>query len=119
MNDIFILRRPLVFPVVQINSIERICCVDIITYPSGKLVDYSANFEQKKILMGFFLLTWFNFNARMDKVIKYAIKCELKLLILSQTSTAVPLKFGNRYVISCHILLGMLLFIHAEIKVPC
>ena len=38
------------------------------------------------------------------------------LLILSQTSTVQPLKFGNAQVISSHTLLGMWLIIHAGIK---
>ena len=44
------------------------------------------------------------------------IKCGLKLLIHSQTSTIAPLKFGNGKVISSHTLLGMWLFIHVRIK---
>ena len=45
------------------------------------------------------------------------MKCGMKLLIYSQTSTVQPLKFGNGEVISSQILLGMGLLIHAEIKV--
>ena len=41
----------------------------------------------------------------------------MKLLIHSQTSTVPPLKFGNEYVISYHILLGMWLLVNAVIKV--
>ena len=37
------------------------------------------------------LLTWINFNPRMDKVITSIIKYEMKLLIHSQTSTAAKL----------------------------
>ena len=44
------------------------------------------------------------------------IKCGLKLIIHSQTSTIAPLKFGNGKVISSHTLLGMWLFIHVRIK---
>ena len=44
------------------------------------------------------------------------IKCGLKLLIHSQTSTIAPLKFGNGKVISSHTLLGMWLFIRVRIK---
>ena len=44
------------------------------------------------------------------------IKCEMKLLIHSQTSTVQPLKFGNGQVISSHTLLGMWLLIHAGLK---
>ena len=48
------------------------------------------------------------------------INCGMKLLIHSQTSTAQPLKFGNGWVISSHILLGMNLLIHSGIKSkPC
>ena len=44
----------------------------------------------------------------------------MKLLTHFQTSTVVPLKFGNGYVISSHTLFGMRLLIHAGIKVfPC
>ena len=39
--------------------------------------------------------------------------CGMKLLIHSQTSTVQPLKFGNGWAISSHILLGMWLLIHA------
>ena len=41
----------------------------------------------------------------------------MKLLIHSQTSMVVPLKFGNEQVISVHTLLGMWLIIHAVIRV--
>ena len=41
----------------------------------------------------------------------------MKLLIHSQTSTAVLPKFGNVNVISYHTLLGLWLLIHAGIKV--
>ena len=41
----------------------------------------------------------------------------MKLLIHPQSSTFAPLKFGNRYIISPHILLGMCLLIHGEIQV--
>ena len=37
-------------------------------------------------------------------VIIRIIKCEMQLLIHSQTSNAAPLKFGNWYVIPSHIL---------------
>ena len=40
------------------------------------------------------------------------MKCEMKSLIHSQTSTVAPLKFGNGLVIPSHTLLGMLLVIH-------
>ena len=36
---------------------------------------------------------------------------------ITQLSMVVPLKFGNGYVISSHILLGMLLIIHDGIKI--
>ena len=38
-------------------------------------------------------------------------------MIHSPTSTVPTLKFGYGYIISLHILLGMLLFIHAGINV--
>ena len=41
----------------------------------------------------------------------------MELCIRSQTSTVHPLKFGNGLMISSHALLGILLFIHAGIKV--
>ena len=41
----------------------------------------------------------------------------MKLLIRSQTSMVVPLKFGNGWAISFHTLLGKWLLIHAGIKV--
>ena len=43
------------------------------------------------------------------------IKCGIKLLIHSQTSTVAP--FGNLYVILAHTFLGMWLLMHAGIKV--
>ena len=33
------------------------------------------------------LLTWFNFNPSMDKFVTCPVKCEMKLLIISQTLT--------------------------------
>ena len=39
-----------------------------------------------------------------------------ELLFHSQTSMAALLKFGNVWIISYYTLLGMWLFIHAEIK---
>ena len=39
--------------------------------------------------------------------------CGMKWLILSQSTTVHPLKFGHRSVISSHTLLGMWLRIHA------
>ena len=45
------------------------------------------------------------------------IKCGMKLLIHSQTSTVQPLKFVNGYVIASQSLLGMCLIIYAGIKV--
>ena len=45
------------------------------------------------------------------------IKCRMKLLIHSQTSTVEPVKFGNEEVISSHTLMGMPLLIYAGIKV--
>ena len=44
-----------------------------------------------------------NFNPYMDKW-SHAGKYGMKLLIDSQTSTAVPMKYGNRNVISSHAL---------------
>ena len=44
-------------------------------------------------------------------------KIHYTVLIHSQTSTVAPLKFGNWYVISSHILLGTLFIIHAAIKI--
>ena len=46
------------------------------------------------------LLTWIN-------QLLPSIKCGMKLFIHSQTSTIVPLKFGNGYVILSHTLFGM------------
>ena len=43
--------------------------------------------------------------------------CGIKSCIHSQTSTVVPLKFGNGYVISSHTLMAIWLLIHAGIKV--
>ena len=40
----------------------------------------------------------------------------MNLLIHSQTSTDASLKFGNGWIISPYILLGMFLLIHAGIK---
>ena len=45
------------------------------------------------------------------------IKCEMTLLIRSQTSTVQPLQFGNGQVISCNTSLSLWLLIHAGIKV--
>ena len=46
--------------------------------------------------------------------------CVMKLLIHSQTSTVVSLKFENEQVIPPHSLLDMWLLFHAAIKVnPC
>ena len=57
---------------------------------------------------GRLLLLWVNFKV---------IKCEMKLLIQSQTSTVKPLKFVNGPVISSHTLLDMWLLIHAGTEV--
>ena len=54
------------------------------------------------------LLTWFNFNLEMDASI---MKCGVSYLSIP----VLPLKFGNRHVISSHTLLGMWLLIHAGI----
>ena len=65
-------------------------------------------------------LTWINFNPSMwinTFVITSIITCGMKSLIYYQTSTVVSLKFGNGYVIPLPILLWMLLFIRAGIKV--
>ena len=51
------------------------------------------------------------------EVITSIIMCGIISLILSQTSTVQPLKFGNVLANSSHDLLGMWLLIHAEIKV--
>ena len=42
----------------------------------------------------------------------------MKLLIHSQTSMVQPLRFGNGYVISSHMLLGMWLLIHISKRGP-
>ena len=47
------------------------------------------------VTSGPLLLTWINFNPNMDRLITCPVKCGMKLLIHSQTSTVVPLKFGN------------------------
>ena len=47
----------------------------------------------------------------------FPVKCGMKLLIHSQTSTVAPLKFGIGHVISSYILWWMWLFIHAGNKV--
>ena len=68
----------------------------------------TERFDERRFIsrsLGPFSLTWFNFNPSM--VITCPIKCGVKLLIHSQTSTAAPLKFGNGYVISFHILWWM------------
>ena len=73
-------------------------------------------------LLGPLLLTWINFNHYMDKYFHplWSGRWNYLLLIHSQTSTAVLLKFGDGYVILPHALLGMWLLIHAEIEVnPC
>ena len=79
-------------------------------------LDPWINYQPGKA-MGHLLLTWINFKPSMDKVITSIIKCGIKLLIHSQTSTVQPLKFGNGKVISSHTLLCMWLLIHAGIKV--
>ena len=53
--------------------------------------------------------------AWMNNFIHY--KCGMKLFIHSQTLAVAPLKFGNGYVISSHILPRMWLLIRAGIKV--
>ena len=45
------------------------------------------------------------------------MKCVMKLLLHSQTSTVQPLKFGNGEVVPSHTLLDMWLLTHAGIKV--
>ena len=57
-----------------------------------------------------------SFKSKHGYLITSIIKCEMKLLINSQTSTVQPLKFGNGYVISSHTLLGMWWLLHAGIK---
>ena len=70
-------------------------------------------------------LTWINFNPSMDKLIISIIKCGMKLLIQSQTSTVQPLKFGNGWVILSYTLLGIYLsmlglkFIHVSKRDHC
>ena len=58
------------------------------------------------------------FLARVSNYIRYK---ELGVINYHlPTSTEVPLKFGNGFVISSHNLLDILLLIHAGIKVkPC
>ena len=47
-------------------------------------------------------------------------KAYVQLLIHSQTSTVVPLKFGNGYIISSHALQGIWLLTRVSIKIgPC
>ena len=60
------------------------------------------------------------FKSHHGKVITHIIKCGMKLLVQTQTSTVQRLKFGNGYLISSDTLLDMWLFIHDGIKVyPC
>ena len=49
------------------------------------------------IIQGPLLLTWINFNPIMEcgSIITSIIKCGMKILIHSQTSTVAPLRFGN------------------------
>ena len=48
------------------------------------------------------------------------MRCGMKLLIYSQSSTVQPLKYVNGYVISSHTFLGMWILLYAVIKVnPC
>ena len=85
--------------------------VDVITYPWPELGGCLTNFcEYIYIIYVYICIYW----------ITSAIKCRMKLLIHSQTSTVQPLKFGNVYVISSNTLLAMWLLIHAGVKVnPC
>ena len=41
------------------------------------------------------LITWFNFNLSIEKIITSIIKCGMKKIIHSQTSTVQPLNLGN------------------------
>ena len=50
-------------------------------------------------------------------MVAYVIKCGMKLLIHSQTSTVAALKFRSESVILSHTLLRMWLFIHVWIRV--
>ena len=52
-----------------------------------------------RFIQGPLLLTWFDFHPSMDKWAR-TVKCGVKSFIHSQTSTVLPLKFGNGYVIS-------------------
>ena len=58
------------------------------------------------------LLTWINFNPSMDYIIASIVKCELKLMIHSQTSM-IHRSLGMDKKNSSHTLLGMCLLIHA------
>ena len=57
----------------------------------------------------------FKWSSRIWVIISIMM-CGMKLLIHSQTSTVQPLKFGDGYVISVPIFLGMRLFIHVGFK---
>ena len=50
------------------------------------------------------LLTWINLNPSMISNHMPSVKCVMKLLIHSQSSTVQPMEFRNRYVISSHTL---------------
>ena len=69
-----------------------------------------------------FFLPWApltNFNPSVGYIISI-IKCELKWLIHSQTSSVQPYKFWNGLIISSHTLLGNWLFIRVGIQFkPC
>ena len=65
-----------------IHAVDNI--VDIMRFFYG----YPATLQHQWPL----LLTWFNLNPSIDIC---TVKCEMKLLIHSQTSTVQSLKFGN------------------------
>ena len=68
-----------------------------------------------QVALGFSIIWWNLVNYGSIHQIIFPIKCDLKLLIHSQTSMAVRLKFGNGWLISSHIKL-MWLFIHTAIR---
>ena len=66
---------------------------------------------------GLFYLTWVNLNPNIDIAITCPVKCGMRLLLHSQTSTAAPSKFGNWCVISSNTLWWIWLLNHAGIGV--